>query len=196
MSKGERTRQLIIEKTAHIFNEKGYSGTSMNDIMEATGLTKGCIYGNFQNKDEIALAAFDYNYGHVTSLIRIKILERTSYIDKLLVYPETYKDFLKVPFIIGGCPILNTATEADDTHPMLKKRAVSALKFWQAGVEKMIVRGIEAKEIKANTNGSEFAIILTSLIEGAIMQAKITNRSTELEVTMAFLDNMIRNLKA
>lgn len=196
MSKGERTRQLIIEKTAHIFNEKGYSGTSMNDIMEATGLTKGCIYGNFQNKDEIALAAFDYNYGHVTSLIRIKILERTSYIDKLLVYPETYKDFLKVPFIIGGCPILNTATEADDTHPMLKKRAVSALKFWQAGVEKMIARGIEAKEIKANTNGSEFAIILTSLIEGAIMQAKITNRSTELEVTMAFLDNMIRNLKA
>lgn len=195
MSKGERTRQLIIEKTAHIFNEKGYAGTSMNDIMEATGLTKGCIYGNFQNKDEIALAAFDYNYGHVTSLIRTKILDRTSYIDKLLVYPETYKDFLKVPFIIGGCPILNTAIDADDTHPMLKKRAAAALKFWQTGVEKMIARGIETKEIKPNTNGSEFAIILTSLIEGAIMQANITNRSTELEVTMAFLDKMIKKLK-
>jgi TetR/AcrR family transcriptional repressor of nem operon len=195
MSKGERTRQLIIEKTSHIFNEKGYAGTSMNDIMEATGLTKGCIYGNFQNKDEIALAAFDYNYAHVTSVIRIKILERKSYIDKLLVYPETYKDFLNIPFIIGGCPILNTSTEADDTHPLLKKRAAAALKFWQTGVEKMIARGIEAKEIKANTNGSEFAIILSSLIEGAIMQAKLTNRSTELEVTMAFLDKMIRNLK-
>lgn len=195
MSKGERTRQLIIEKTSHIFNEKGYAGTSINDIMEATGLTKGCIYGNFQNKDEIALAAFDYNYAHVTSVIRIKILARKSSIDKLLVYPETYKDFLNIPFIVGGCPILNTSTDADDTHPLLKKRATAALKFWQTGVEKIVARGIEAKEIKANTNGSEFAIILSSLIEGAIMQAKLTDRSTELEVTMAFLDKMIRNMK-
>jgi TetR/AcrR family transcriptional repressor of nem operon len=196
MLKGERTRQLIIEKTAHIFNTKGYSGTSMNDIMMATGLTKGCIYGNFQNKDEIALSAFDYNYGHVTSLIRIKILERTSAIDKLLVYPETYRNFLRVPFINGGCPILNTSTEADDTHPMLKKRAFAALKLWQTGIEKIIARGIEAKEIKTKINCPEFAIVLTSLIEGAIMQAKLTNRSTELEITMNFLDKMIRDLKA
>jgi TetR/AcrR family transcriptional repressor of nem operon len=195
MLKGERTRRLIIEKTAHIFNIKGYSGTSINDVMEATGLTKGCIYGNFQNKDEIALAAFEHNYTHVTSFIRAKILERTSNIEKLLVYPETYRDFLRIPFIVGGCPILNTSTEADDTHPMLKKRVLAALKFWQAGIEKMIAHGIHAKEIKATTNGPEFAIILTSLIEGAIMQAKLTNRSTELVVTMNFLDKMIRDLK-
>ncbi|MES2761905.1 MAG: TetR/AcrR family transcriptional regulator [Bacteroidota bacterium] len=196
MSKGERTRQLIVEKTAHIFNAKGYAGTSMNDIMEATGLTKGCLYGNFENKDELALAAFDYNFGHVTSIIRTKILERTSAIDKLLVYPETYRDFLRVPFINGGCPILNTSTEADDTHPMLKKKAIGALKYWQTGIEKIIARGVESKEIKPKANGPEFAIILTSLIEGAIMQAKLTNRSTELDVTMNFLEKMIRDLKA
>jgi TetR/AcrR family transcriptional repressor of nem operon len=196
MSKAERTRQFIIEKTAPIFNYKGYSGTSINDVIEATGLTKGCIYGNFENKDEIALAAFDYNYGHVTSFIRIKILERASAIDKLLVYPETYKDFLTIPFIAGGCPILNTSTEADDTHPALKKRAAGALKFWHTSIEKIIARGIEAREIKPETNGAEFAVILSSLIEGAIMQAKLTGRSAELQVTMAFLDKLIRNLKA
>lgn len=50
MSKAERTKQFIIEKTAPIFNAKGYMGTSMNDIMNATGLTKGSIYGNFETK--------------------------------------------------------------------------------------------------------------------------------------------------
>ena len=58
-SKSSRTKQFIIEKTAPVFNAKGYAGTSINDLMIATGLTKGNIYGNFENKDEVALAAFD-----------------------------------------------------------------------------------------------------------------------------------------
>ncbi|NGM90654.1 helix-turn-helix transcriptional regulator, partial [Parapusillimonas sp. SGNA-6] len=65
MSKSENTKQFIVEKTAPVFNTKGYAGTSMNDIMSATGLSKGCIYGNFENKDEVALAAFDYNHNKV-----------------------------------------------------------------------------------------------------------------------------------
>jgi len=70
MSKAERTKQFIIERTAPIFNSKGYAGTSMNDIMNATGLTKGSIYGNFENKDEVALAAFDQNYNTIVSYLR------------------------------------------------------------------------------------------------------------------------------
>jgi TetR/AcrR family transcriptional repressor of nem operon len=58
MTKAEKTKAFIIERSAPLFNSKGYSGTSMNDLMEITGLTKGSIYGNFENKDEVALAAF------------------------------------------------------------------------------------------------------------------------------------------
>ncbi|TRX37234.1 TetR/AcrR family transcriptional regulator [Flavobacterium sp. ZT3R18] len=196
MSKAERTKQFIIEKTAPIFNAKGYVGTSMNDIMHATGLTKGSIYGNFENKDEVALAAFDHNFGAIVSYIRLKIEVRPKIIDKLLVYPETYRNYLKLSFLEAGCPILNTATEADDTHPMLRKRAVNALKLWQNSLEKYIEIGIETKEIKANTNAAEFSAILMSLIEGAVMQAKVTGSSTVLNITMDFLEKMIKNLKA
>ena len=62
MSKAERTKNFIIEKTAPLFNMKGYSGTSMSDITAATGLTKGSIYGNFENKDEVAIAAFLFRW--------------------------------------------------------------------------------------------------------------------------------------
>lgn len=48
--KSERTRQFIIEKVAPIFNRKGYAGTSLSDLTEATGLTKGAIYGNFKKQ--------------------------------------------------------------------------------------------------------------------------------------------------
>ncbi|MCW3071214.1 MAG: transcriptional regulator [Bacteroidetes bacterium] len=195
MSKAERTRQYIIEKTAPVFNAKGYSGTSMNDIMEATGLTKGSIYGNFENKDEVAIAAFDYNFGNITALISSRIREKNTAIDKLLVYPQTHRNILKIPFLKAGCPLLNTSVDADDTHPELRERAVKALNLWRSSIVKIIDQGIKTKEIKKGTNPVEFAAILVSLTEGAVMQAKVTGKPAELNITMDFLEKLIRDLK-
>lgn len=196
VSKSERTKQFIVEKTAPVFNEKGYAGTSLTDLTNATKLTKGSIYGNFENKDEVALAAFDYNFNRVTLYIKERILASDNSIERLLVYPNVYRNFLKIPFLKTGCPILNTSTEADDTHPKLKEKASNALAFWKASIEKQINRGIERKEIKSETNPTEVSLILMSLIEGAIMITKVTGKSNELRTTMNFLEKLILELKA
>ena len=195
ISKSERTKQFIIEKTAPVFNEKGYAGTSLTDLTNATGLTKGSIYGNFENKDEVALAAFDYNFNRVTLFIKGKLLATDNSIERLLVYPNVYRDFLKIPFLKSGCPILNTSTEADDTHPKLRERASNALAFWKRSIENQIQRGIQRGEIKTETKPTELAVILMSLIEGAIMQAKVTGKSTELRIAMNYLEKLIIELK-
>ncbi|MGN6295069.1 MAG: TetR/AcrR family transcriptional regulator [Chitinophagaceae bacterium] len=194
-SKAERTKQFIIEKTAPIFNKKGYAGTSLNDLTKATGLTKGSIYGNFENKDEVALAVFDYNYNRVVEFIKAKLLATENSIERLLVYPDVYRNYLKTPFLQPGCPILNTATEADDTHPLLKEKAANALAFWKKAIENQIKRGIARGEIKADANPTETAVILMSLIEGAFMQAKVTGRTVELKIAMDYLEKIILNLK-
>jgi len=194
-SKSERTKQFIIEKTAPVFNEKGYAGTSLTDLTRVTKLTKGSIYGNFENKDEVALAAFDYNFNRISVYIKERILATDHSIERLLVYPTVYSDFLKIPFLKPGCPILNTSTEADDTHPQLKEKANSALALWKASIENQVKRGIERGEIKAATNPTEVALVLMSLIEGAIMIAKVTGSSHELSITMNFLEKLILELK-
>ena len=194
-SKADRTRQFIIEKTAPVFNAKGYAGTSLNDLTKVTGLTKGSIYGNFENKDEVALAVFDYNQGRVTEYIKAKLLATENAVDRLLVYPDVYRNYFKIPFLHTGCPILNTATEADDTHTLLKEKAANALAFWKKSVENQIKRGIARGEIKADTNPTEIAVILISLIEGSFMQAKVTGRTVELKIAMDYLANIILNLK-
>lgn len=196
LSKAERTRQFIIEMTAPIFNSKGYAGTSLNDIIEATGLTKGAIYGNFANKDEVALAAFDYNFTNITNYVAERILARKSAIDKLLVYPETHRLILTLPFLKGGCPVLNTSVDSDDTHPRLKEKVVAAIQLWRSSVEHIINKGIERNEIKKTTNAAEFASILISIIEGAVMQAKVTGKTAALNTSMDFLEKIIRDLKA
>ena len=196
MSKAEQTRQFIVEQTAPVFNEKGYAGTSLADLTHATGLTKGSIYGNFENKDEVALAAFDYNFNRITHYIKEKILATEHSIERLLVYPKVYRNFLTIPFLKPGCPILNTATEADDTHPQLRERAAKALSFWKTSIENQVKRGIKRGEIKPGTKPTEVAVILMSLIEGAIMQAKVTGKPTELHIAMNFLALHINSLKA
>ncbi|RAJ19195.1 TetR family transcriptional regulator [Gelidibacter algens] len=195
MSKANQTKQFIIEKTAPIFNCKGYSGTSLNDMISATGLSKGSIYGNFENKDDVALAAFDHNYSLIVTYLRKQIEARPKMIDRLLVYPETYRNFLELPILKAGCPILNTSTEADDTHPLLRAKAINALMFWKSVVIKSIKTGIERHEIKDTTDANQFSFILMSLIEGAVMQAKVTGSSEVLKITMDYLEKLIKDLE-
>ncbi|MEJ7691752.1 TetR/AcrR family transcriptional regulator [Daejeonella sp.] len=195
-SKAERTRQFIVEKTAPVFNAKGYAGTSLSDLTYVTGLTKGSIYGNFENKDEVALAAFDFNFARVKEYMKGKIMRSEHAVDRLLTYPEVYRDFLTIPFLKPGCPILNTATEADDTHPLLREKAVAALAFWKKSLENQLTRGIERTEIKADVDPAQIAVIIMSLIEGAIMQAKVTGKSIELNIAMDFLEKVIKDIRA
>ena len=58
-TKGEVTRQRIIEKSMQLFSVQGYFNTSIAGIVKATGLTKGGLYGHFRNKEEIWYAVYD-----------------------------------------------------------------------------------------------------------------------------------------
>lgn len=176
ITKAEKTRQFIIEKTAPIFNVKGYAGTSISDLTEATGLTKGSIYGNFANKDEVALAALDHNLKLVSDMFKSEMTGLNSYRAKLLVYTNVYQNFMTGTFPQGGCPILNTAIEADDTHPLLRQKATEALLNWRRAIIRLIEKGIESGEFSSYVQPEKVAISLMATIEGGIMIAKLTNQ--------------------
>jgi AcrR family transcriptional regulator len=194
MGKAARTKEFIIEKTAPLFNTKGYAGTSLNDITDATGLTKGSIYGNFTNKDEVALAAFDYNLACVDEIISQEIRKQTTIQDKLLVYAYVYENFLKYPFPVGGCPILNTAIEADDTHPALKEKAANAINNWKNKLITFIQKGIDAKEFRPDVDAEQTALTMIAMIEGGIMITKLTGKLNYRKAVMQSVEKIIRDL--
>jgi len=193
-SKAERTRHFIIETTAGIFNTKGYAATSMSDITEATGLTKGSIYGNFENKEEVALAVFDYNYNKVWSLTQQQIQAATTYYDKLMVFASLYSEYGNC-FPDGGCPILNTAVEADDTHPQLKEKAAAAIQKWKKTIEDIIKKGIQAGEFKEGLDHSQMALSMIALIEGGIMISKTTNSLGSLKKVLSTVAMLISGIR-
>jgi TetR/AcrR family transcriptional repressor of nem operon len=194
MSKAKKTKEYIIEKTASIFNTKGYAGTSINDLTEVTGLTKGSIYGNFKNKDDVAVEAFKYNLQVMNQLFTSEKAKEKSYRGKLLIYTKILSDSSGSKLPIGGCPILNTAVESDDTHPVLKELAKRALLNWKNDFVGILNAGIQAGEFTSDLNTEQIAITILALIEGAIMINKLTDNNNHICLIMQSLRDYINQI--
>lgn len=195
LSKTDRTRMHIIESTADLFNKKGYSGTSLNDMIEASGLTKGSIYGNFKNKEEVALAVFDYNCSRISELTAKQINSATSYQSKLMAYVKVYSGMVRGSGNSGGCPILNTAVEADDTMPSLKLLAAKAIICWKKNMIELIEQGIAAGEFRQRVDPKESAIAIISLIEGGVMVSRVTGNAKNMDIVVNTIELLIRLIK-
>lgn len=191
MSKAARTRQYIIERTAPIFNRKGIAGTSVSDMTEATGLTKGAIYGNFSNKDEIALAAFEHNLDQTIKTIWTLMQTQSNPLGKIRAFVEFYRKAFNSEVFKLGCPIVNTAAEADDTHPALKEKVAEAIETWKKRIEKLVKEGMKAGEIRKEANPSRFASVMITSIEGSILIAKATGDPRFLNHSLDMLEELI-----
>ena len=172
---------------APLFNKKGYAGTSMNDIMVATGLAKGGIYGHFESKDEIAAAAFEYSLSIVRSGLLLTINQYPTALGKLYSILDFYRNYTLQPAVEGGCPILNTAIDADDAYPFLKKKAKNALNEMLSGLQQIIDLGRAMNEIKVSVNSRKAAEMIFAQIEGGIMMAKV---SDNVDLLNSVLDNL------
>jgi TetR/AcrR family transcriptional repressor of nem operon len=186
MTKAERTRQFIIEQAAPIVNKKGMAGTAISDIMEATKLAKGGIYGNFESKDEICLEVFNYLSKSVaTNVITVMQAEKSAKA-KLFAYMDYYLNNLLLNKR-GGCPILNFGTEADDTNPLVKQRVGEAIKASQARISTVVNNGKALGEFRNDIDGEAFAIKMYSLIEGGIMIGRVLGTTDQAKVFINML---------
>jgi AcrR family transcriptional regulator len=176
--RSEKTRQFIIETAALIFNKKGYAGTSMSDLTAATGLTKGSIYGNFKDKTDVAVHAFQHNIDLIFDFFSKELKSADSTLDKLLAYPRGFRKIYPMILSYGGCPILNTGVEADDTHAVLRKMAAGVLAGWKQSIVALIEKGRSEGIFRSDVDAGNTAEVLIALIEGGSVLAKVTGETT------------------
>jgi AcrR family transcriptional regulator len=179
---------------AEVFNKRGYAGTSMADAQAITGLSRGCIYGNFENKEIMALAVFEYNLAKLCTVIHNRIIKAKTFEAKLMVYARVYRTLAEDNFLLGGSPILNTATEADDTNGLLKERVATASLKWQTCMAGFVEEGIKAGEFREDTNAAQIAFTILSLIEGALILTRINGDPSRMDQVMTSVAQMLSNI--
>jgi TetR/AcrR family transcriptional repressor of nem operon len=180
MSKAERTKQFIIEQAAPIFNEKGIAGTSVDDVLKAAKVAKGCLYHHFENKEDLSYATIDFLLKKITDRIAMVTGKETT--AKAKIY--AYLDFNKQPlltYIDGGCPIFNMAVEADNNNPVVKQKVKDVLVKGQKMFASILKDGISNEEFSATLNPEEFSFKMFAAIEGATIICRILDSNKPMQ---------------
>jgi TetR/AcrR family transcriptional repressor of nem operon len=194
MKKAERTTRYIIQKVAPIFNRKGVFATSLADLTTATGLTKGSIYGNFQNKDDLASACFQYNLKFLQKGLYHAITLNGDTKAKLLDLIDFYRSHYEELAQQGGCPLMNAAIEADDGYPLLKSAVRDTFEKWRRELINMLATSQDKGELSQELDPEKFANSFIAMIEGGIVLAKSLDETSHFFSVMDTLEEMVNNL--
>lgn len=196
MTKGEQTKRDIVEKAAPLFNQKGFEGTSLADLMQATGLQKGGIYRHFSGKKELAAEAFDYAWDKAVRGRLDGVAEVPDCVDRL---KKTIDNFVerRAGLVPGGCPLMNTAVEADDGNPVLRARARKALQGWTERLSEITSEGIKKQQINRRVSPLQLAQLIIGSLEGALLISRLQNDEAPLRAARRHLDEYLeQNVRA
>lgn len=174
-----------------LFNTKGYQATSISDITQATGITKGAIYANFSNKEEVAIAAFEAALKIVMKEIRGHIRAAPTAPLKLKAVLAYYEEYIGNPPIPGGCPVLNTAVEADDNHPLLRSRVVRLIAQLKDALRQIVHRGMVEGQLQSDLEVEGFVMLFYAAIEGAIMVSRVEGDRESFRSVRQYLVKLI-----
>jgi AcrR family transcriptional regulator len=196
MAKGEQTRQRIIERAAPVFNTHGFSGTSLADLTRATGLEKGGIYNHFASKEALALAALDYAVQQTEQRLTEALAHEQGAIKRLLAMTAAFAAQAEDPWLPGGCPIANTAVEADDALPVLRERAQAAMTSWHKLIGSTVKRGIYDGELRGDADPYDVAAVISATLEGGLMLSQLYGDGSFMRRCLAHLQAYITDLAA
>src|ERR1700681_1546362 len=187
MRKGEQTRREIIRKAAPIFNQKGYDGAALSDLMKATGLGKGGIYRHFDSKQELAGEAFDHAWKLAMDARFDGTQEIPNAVDRLKQIVRNFRD-RRAGVIPGGCPLLNTAIDSDDGNPQLRAKARQALSSWLDRLQAIAEEGKRRGEVRSDVDSAKLAMLLVSMLEGSFMIRCLQKKDEPLDLACQHLE--------
>jgi TetR/AcrR family transcriptional repressor of nem operon len=191
-------REKIIQESLKLFSLKGFLSTSIQDILEAAGTSKGGLYNHFMSKEDLFFAVL----GAAQEIWRQRTLEGLDRIEKrierikklLRNYGNRYlKDTKAFP---GGCVFVTLSVELDDQRPRLSEEITKGF----AGFKKMVNRWLdEAKnsgeirgdvDTKAVTEMIFAGMLGTSVIYGMEKSLDVLDKS--IETLIAYIDTLTR----
>jgi TetR/AcrR family transcriptional regulator, transcriptional repressor for nem operon len=190
MGKGELTRQRIVALAAPIFNQKGFAGTALSDLMRATGMEKGGIYRHFESKQELAEDAFDHAWKVAMDTRFEGIEEIENSVDRLRQIVRNFRD-RRAGLVPGGCPLLNTAIDSDDGNPQLRAKARRALRAWLHRLQLIAEEGKSRGEVRSDVNPAKLATLIASTLEGSLMVSRLERNEEPLDLACQHLEEFI-----
>jgi AcrR family transcriptional regulator len=192
-TKAALTTQFIIETAAPIFNKHGYAATSMSTLTKVTGLTKGAIYGNFENKEDLAIKCFNYNIKRIFNNLMSGVDAVEAAPEKLLAISDFYKKYYKYSEQFGGCPILNVGVDSNNQNTALITHVRKMIKRFHVYIADIVDLGKQQGTIKPDVDAMEWSYRIDSMIQGAVFMTHTMDDNRYIVDVMNQVDEIIEN---
>lgn len=191
----ESTRKKILQRSGVLFNTLGYKSTSISDITDATGLTKGAIYTHFRNKEELERLSLAKMAELMYEKMRDRIRREPTAGGKLRAIFRFFESYITNPPFKGGCPLMNAAIESDDASPTLKREALKILTTLRSSVISVLENGIKHGQIKPGINPEFYATLIIASLEGAIMMGKLQDNNEDIRRVLQHLESQLTEME-
>jgi len=119
---------------------------------------------------------------------------REGALERLFAVVDVLGGLAEDPPVAGGCPILNTAVESDNAHPILKERAREAMDGWLRLVGSVIKEGVRTGELRPDAAPRETASVVVATLEGAVMLSRLHNDPAHMRRAVDHLKRHLESL--
>ena len=195
-TKGDLTRQHILEKSMQLFSVQGYFNTSIAGIVKATGLTKGGLYGHFRNKEEIWYAVYDECVriwkGVVFQGVR-DISDPLARINRVL--ENSLKNYLGAGVFEGGCFLFNALVELAGQSSAMSNHVLKGFKAFSALLHLWLEEAQQQGRLRDGLNLPEIANFIVISLNGAAPLYAASQDPAVWQQTMAQLHFYIKCLR-
>jgi len=171
-TKGEITKERILAAARELFNTKGFSATTINDLVEYTGAKKGCLYFHFSGKDEIAQAVFQEASSQFMEFID-KALDNKNAGAALDNFLTCALEMHVAAGFVGGCIFGNTALEMSDSNEDFARLVGRFFDEWTGRLARVIEKAQMKGQLRRDVPAEAVARQIIATLEGGIMMSRL-----------------------
>ena len=172
------TKTKLLDAALTAIRAKGYTATTVDDICQAAGVTKGAFFHHFKSKEDLAVAAARH-WGAVTSGLFASARYRAlpDPLDRVLAYVDFRKAILQGELPEYTCFAGTTIQEVYDTHPLIREACEKTISDHAAVVEADIAEAMRKYNITGDWTAQSLALYTQAVLQGAFILAKAKQNS-------------------
>jgi TetR/AcrR family transcriptional repressor of nem operon len=195
LRKSQRSAKAkLLDAAKDVIRAQGYSATTVDDICQTAGVTKGAFFHHFESKQELAVTAvLDFSAASDRLFATAPYQELPDPVDRLLGYVEFRKALLQGALPEFTCLLGTMVQEAYLTHPAIREACESGLGEHVAMLESDIAEALRTYGGDGQWSAESLAIHMQAVIQGAFILAKARQ---EPAVAAACLDHLRRYIQA
>ncbi len=194
MQKGEETKERIKNASLGLLHRRGYKSTSINDILDSSGIKKGTFYFHYESKEKLVVEVLDKALVKYDDQIKSKVKHQAAS-EQIIDMIEAIKAYHIDDGTSKGCIFGNMALEIGHNDSNVSEFVAGVFNKWENRFEKLLFEAVNNSEMKLKESAQIFSRVILGLIQGGLMQSKISGDQVAFKNCCDFIISLIEERK-